>query len=178
MAPETLFADLEGECTGSDPKDSSAANIVGRASRAKFLTEKIPGLDLVYNDIDSVGINVDASKAPKGLRCSEGITAKLLDCAERVDEACLLWENPDIWEWLQILSKGEGEGRQVELDKGKGKDKEKERDTSLENAHFGTADIHKLNVTLTSRESPENGSAGQESSIAKNCAGKERKRAE
>ena len=118
------FADTKRHSTDvesfADPQDSFADPVletgpVGKAARPKLLTKKYRGLDLACHDIDFVSTDIDKSRAPKGLLCSESITPRLVNRGKGEIVACRLCGRPDVLEMVERIVKW-----QKENEKGKG----------------------------------------------------------
>ena len=131
------FADTKRHSTDldpfADPQDRSADPVletedVGKAARPKLLTREFQGLDLACYGIDFVSIDINETRAPKGLRCSELNTPRLVHRPKGETVACRLCDRPDVLENVESIVKCQEEGSRKEVEKAEGKGKEKENE--------------------------------------------------
>ena len=158
------FADPKRHLTDidpfADPQDLFAdpvlePRLVGKAARPKLLTRICQGLDLACHGVDFVSIDINELRAPKGLRCSEVITPRLVHRQMGESVACRLCDRPDVLEKVESIVKWQEEGRRKEVEKrkgkGKGKEKEKGKGFLHKTAKLGTAAIKSLKVAVSGR---------------------------
>lgn len=175
--PEVLFerldpfADTKRHSTDVDPfvdpQDVFAdpvleKTLVGKAARPKLLTRICEGLDLAYDDIDFVSIDINELRAPKGLHCSEFTASRLVHRQKGEIVACRLCDRPDVKEKVESIVEWQEEGRRKELEKSKTKtqDKEKDRGNGFlhKTAKLGTATIKSLKGAVSGTSKRKNDS--------------------
>lgn len=113
------FADPEDPFADPVPKP----NLIGQAPRPKLITKAFQGLNLTCNDIDFVSVELNDTRAPRGLYCVEGITARLVHRTGGEESVCSLCDKPDVLELVEGMKtrSGEWEVSWKEAGKGKGK---------------------------------------------------------
>ncbi len=112
--PENPFAD-------PDPK----ASFVTLDSNPKLLTDACEGLDFSYENTDIMSLDVNSTRAPNGLECSAGITARHADRAGHESMPCLLCDRPEVMEIVDEMRKYKDEKKAKDEGKGKGMGKVK-----------------------------------------------------
>lgn len=184
--PEDPFADPEPFV---NPEDASAnpspkGTFLGQAPRSKLLTYTHSRLGLTYGDTDFVSVDVDDSRAPNGVKCTEGIISRLVYRAGDENRKCPLCDKPDVMNIVQGIEKWEKERKGTEVGKGKDKVKEKESEKGIFNktAQIGTAAVKLLKSAASSKaKKQENNSKGysiigeEKSSVDKRAEKKEKK---
>ena len=113
------FADPEDPFADPVPKP----NLIGQAPRPKLITKAFQGLNLTCNNIDFVSVELNDTRAPRGLYCVEGITARLVHSTGGEESVCSLCDKPDVLELVGGMRtrSGEWQVRGEEAGKGKGK---------------------------------------------------------
>lgn len=130
--PEDPFADPEDSSTNpNDPviDPSPRLDCQEQGFKPKLITRSFEGLDFSYHDIDIVSFNVDNSKAPKGLQCSERITPSPMILSKGDSLLCPLCEDPGSSKLYTGLRKRQKEYR-----------KEKEREEKVKGKREGRED--------------------------------------
>lgn len=188
--PEDPFADPDDPFV--DPEDppedpSPKGDYLGQAPRSKLLTYTHSRLDITYRNNDFVSVDVDDSRAPKGVACTEGIISRLVYSPGDENRKCPLCEKPDVMDIIQGIEKWDEEttGREVGNGKEEQKDKEKEKGIFQKTAQIGTAAVKLLKNAVGSKAKKQQSNSKdysvieeEESSTDKRAEKKEVKRAE
>lgn len=169
------FADTKRHSTDFDPfaypQDRSAdlvlkTEAVGKAARPKLLTRNFRVLDLACHGIDFVSIDINELRAPKGLRCSDLNTPRLVHRPKREIVAYRLCDIPHMLEKVESKVKWQEEDRRKEAEKGEGeaKDKEKENEKGKgflqKTAKLGKAAIRSLKGVVSGKSKKLKNSTG------------------
>ena len=132
--PEDPFADPEPFFDPEDPSanHSSLGYFVVQAPRSKLLTYTHRRLELTYGGTDFVGVDINDSRAPNGVRCPEGIRSRLVYRARDENRKCPLCEKSDVMNKVQEIEKWETERKGTGVGKEKNKVQEEEKEKEKE----------------------------------------------
>lgn len=151
--PEDPFADPEDPF--ADPVDPSTdpgnpiadpsrrLDCIEQVFRIKLITWSFEGLDFEYHDIDFVSFDVDTSKGPKGLQCSEKLRPSPIIVPDGKSYMCPLCEEPGSSKLVQGLRK-----RKIEIQREK---EAKEKAIFQETAQTGKSFVNGLKFRFNRR---------------------------
>lgn len=151
--PEDPFADPEDPST--DPEDpiadpSPELDSVGQGFMPKLITWSFEDLDFNYHDIDFVSFNVDDTRAPKALQCSEKLSTSSIHLPQGESYLCPLCEDPKSLKLVTGLrERGKEIAREKEMESRR---KDKEKATHQISAKIGKSFVNGLKSRFRKKE--------------------------